>query len=532
MSPAATQRAFGAAVAMACALLASAAHAEAASMKKTSARVAPAPVTAQVEFVEGGTTTRPIDVSPSSRRGKNTPEAAPSAPARVTAGAALTEGARIEVPSDGYLRLRLADGSVVRVLAGSDVELRRLRRKKGTDHYESIIDVRRGKVESEVAPQKPGRVFEIHAPGAVASVRGTHFDVSVDSDGRVGTAVTEGKVQLQPKPQSRRKAVRGTLVPAGQGVVLGSDGKLGERRALPAAPDLSTLPAQVEDASLLRLDFPAVPGAAGGYEVRVARDEALHEVVRNGVTKSGRIEFLALDDGAYTVGVRALDGEGLAGAESRRPLVVHARPVPPLYQSPQPGARVTGESGQLLCSQTASAEWVHLQVALQADFSQPSIDQPQLSACRFGIAGLPPGDYFWRVASVMRGTDGREQHGPFAAPQRFSVVATPTVGSIDVFDGNENPTLSWQTTPGQTFRAQLARDEVFTDVVREAELAQPSWTLGNLPRGNYFVRLQARDASGLAGPFSPARKLRIGGVVQTSTGDGMTSSDGQLVNRP
>ncbi|RYY58898.1 MAG: iron dicitrate transport regulator FecR, partial [Comamonadaceae bacterium] len=363
-------------------------------------------------------------------------------------------------------------------------------------------DVRRGKVESEVAPQKPGRVFEIHAPGAVASVRGTHFDVSVDSEGRVGTSVTEGKVQLQPTPKASRKAARGTLVPAGQGVVLGSDGKLGERRALPEAPDLSSLPAQVEDASLLRLDLPAAPGAPGGYEVRVARDEALHQVVRNGVTKSGRIEFVALDDGAYTVGVRALDADGLAGAEARRALVVRARPVPPLYQSPQPGARVTSDSGQLLCSQTASAEWVHLQVAQQPDFSQPSIDQPQLAACRFGIAGLPPGDYFWRVASVMRGTDGREQHGPFAAPQRFSVVATPTVGSIDVIDGrdgSENPTLSWQTTPGQTFRAQLARDEAFTDVVREAELAKPSWTLGDLPRGNYFVRLQARDASGLAG---------------------------------
>ncbi|RZI93943.1 MAG: iron dicitrate transport regulator FecR, partial [Variovorax sp.] len=457
---------------------------------------------------------------------------APPAPAAVTKDSVLGEGARIEVPNDGYLRLRLADGSVVRVLAGSDVELRRMRRKKGTDHFEAIIDVRRGKVESEVAPQKPGRVFEIHAPGAVASVRGTHFDVSVDSDGRVGTSVTEGKVQLQPKPKAGRRAARGTLVQAGHGVVLDSDGKLGERRALPAAPDLSTLPARVEDASLLRLDFAALPGAVGGYEVRIARDEALHQVVRNGVSKNGRIEFLALDDGVYTLGVRALDAEGLVGPESRRTLTVQAHPVPPLYQSPQPGARVTSDSIQLLCSQTTSAEWVHLQVARDAGFSQPSIDQPRLAACRFGIASLPPGDYFWRLASVMRSADGSERHGPFAAPQRFSVAATPSIGNIFVIDGNENPTLSWQTTPGQTFRAQLARDEAFTDVVREADLAQPSWALGNLPRGNYFVRLQARDASGLAGPFSPARKLRIGGVVQTSSGDGVTSSDGELVNRP
>ncbi|RYY86909.1 MAG: iron dicitrate transport regulator FecR, partial [Comamonadaceae bacterium] len=253
-----------------------------------------------MEFVEGGTVTLAREAPPVRKRGKNAPLPVPATPAPVTAGTALSEGARIEVPDDGYLRLRLADGSVVRVLAGSDVELRRLRRKKGTDHFESIIDVRRGKVESEVAPQKPGRVFEIHAPGAVASVRGTHFDVSVDKEGRVGTAVTEGKVRLQPKAAPRRKAVPGTLVPAGQGVVLGSDGRLGQRRSLPVAPDLSSLPAEVQDASLLLLDFAAVPDAGGGHEVRIARDDALREVVRNGVSKSGRIEFLAVDDGAYT----------------------------------------------------------------------------------------------------------------------------------------------------------------------------------------------------------------------------------------
>lgn len=521
------------AVALCCALAAFGADAQPVAKQKSRAKAAP-PVTAQVEFVQGGTVTRAPD-APLKKGRRGAPPPPPpvaAAAAAVTTGTVLTEGARIEVPSDGYLRLRLADGSIVRVLAGSDVELRRLRRKKGTDHYESIIDVRRGKVESEVAPQKPGRVFEIHAPGAVASVRGTRFDVSVDPEGRVGTSVSEGKVSMQPKSTSRRKAAPGTLVPAGQGVVLGTDGRLGQRRALPPAPDLSSLPTQLNDASLLLLDLATVSDAGGGYEVRVGRDDALTQVVRNGIFKNGRVEFIALDDGAYTLGVRALDAEGLAGPETRRPLAVHARPVPPLYQSPQPGARITSDGGQLICSQTAGAEWAHVQVARQSDFSQPDIDQPRLEVCRLGLAALPLGDYFWRVASVSRNADGSVRHGPFAAPQRFSVVATPTVGQLDVMDGNENPTLSWAAVAGQTFRAQLARDEAFTAVVLEADLAQPSWTLKGLPRGNYFVRLQARDAAGLAGPFSPPRKVRIGGVVQTSTGGGLISSDGELINRP
>ncbi len=529
-----TRRSVCAAAALYCALATAGLHAHAAGKPvKARAKGAPA-VTAQVEFVQGSTLTR-VPQAPvrKPRRGAAaSPPPPAAATAAVTAGTALTEGARIEVPDDGYLRLRLADGSVVRVLAGSDVELRRLRRKAGTDHYESIIDVRRGKVESEVAPQKPGRVFEIHAPGAVASVRGTRFDVSVDPEGRVGTSVTEGKVAMQPKSVNRRRAAPGTLVPAGQGVVLGTNGRLGQRRALPPAPDLAALPTELTDANLLRLDLATVSDAGGGYEVRVARDDGFTQIVRNGIFKNGRVEFVALEDGTYTLGVRALDVEGLAGPESRRALTVHSQPVPPLYQSPQPGARITSDAGQLICSQTAGAEWVHVQVAREADFSRPDIDQPRLAVCQLGLASLPLGDYFWRVASVMRNADGSVRAGPFAAPQRFTVVPTPTVGQLDVMDGNENPTLSWPAVPGQTFRAQLARDEAFKTVVLEADLAEPSWALRDLSRGNYFVRMQARDASGLAGPFSPPRRVRIGGVLQTSTGGGVVNSDGEPINRP
>jgi hypothetical protein len=52
-----------------------------------------------------------------------------------------------------------------------------------------------------------------------------------------------------------------------------------------------------------------------------------------------------------------------------------------------------------------------------------------------------------------------------------------------------------------------------------------------LERGSYFVRLQTRDAGGPMGPFSPPRRVYIGGVVQTSTGTSLTTSDGEPVNR-
>ncbi len=74
--------------------------------------------------------------------------------------------------------------------------------------------------------------------------------------------------------------------------------------------------------------------------------------------------------------------------------------------------------------------------------------------------------------------------------------------------------------------------EAFTLPVLSAELEQPSWTLSGLARGVYFVRLQARDASGLAGPFSPPHRVRIGGVLRSGSGGGVTSSNGEPVGRP
>jgi len=338
-------------------------------------------------------------------------------------------------------------------------------------------------------------------------------------------------VKVQPrKPQ--RHGARSADVQAGQGAVVATDGQLDKRPTLPEAPDLSALPTTFEDAALFILHLPALRPTVAGYAVRIARDTAMQAVARNGLFPSERVQFPALDDGDYLLGVRAVDADGLAGAESRLPIRIHARPVPPLYQAPAPGARITGDTGQLICSDVAGTDGVHLQVAPRSDFTRPVIDEVRQGPCRFGIATLSPGDYGWRTASVVRNADGALRRGPFAAPQSFSVVDAPSVGGIDVDDNSESPTLRWQAEPGQTFRAQLARDADFAAPLLDVELDTPSWTLRGMPRGSYHVRLQARDASGLVGPFSPARRVHIGPVVRTLDGGTLGASDGLPVGRP
>ncbi|MET0540930.1 MAG: FecR domain-containing protein [Variovorax sp.] len=478
--------------------------------------------TAQIEFVQGAST----GVMPAQ------PSAPAGEPAQLSAGDAVSEGTRLQVPKDGYLRLRLADGSIVRVLADSDVELKRLRARRPGSPSQSVIEVRKGKVESDVAPQPKGRKFEIEAPGAVASVRGTQFDVAVGEDGRVATAVSEGTVRLQPTPRAKgRRRAAPADVKAGQGAVVDAAGQLGPRRALPAAPDLSQLAAVYEDADVLALALGDAAAPAGGFEVRLARDAALQEVLRNGSFKAGRVQFPTPEDGDYTIGVRVVDADGLTGAESRRAIRVHARPVPPLYRSPAPRGRVPSDGGQLVCSELAGAQGVVFEVASEPDFRSVRLRELRREGCRLELGGLPPGDYWWRVASVARG-DVQGAHGPFALPQPFSVVPTPEVGALDLDDNDESPTLRWQAQPGARFHAQMARDETFTDTVADVELDAPVWKLTGQPRGQYFVRLQVRDASGLTGPFSPPRRVRIGAVVRTGSGSSLLSGDGAPVERP
>lgn len=489
----------------------------------------PSALAARAEFVRGADVLSQPATHPASARAPRAGRAAAAVPTPtpVVAGASLVAGTRIQVPEDGYLRLRLADGSIVRVLAGSDVELKRLRRRHGS--FESIVDVKRGKVESEVTKQPKGRVFEIHAPGTVASVRGTQFDVSVGPDGRVAAAVTEGEVALQARSGARRAGVRTARVSAGQGAVVGPGGELGAQRPLLPAPDLAGLSVTFEDAARMRLDFG--PSSSGDYEVRLAHDAAFADVLRNGVARGGRLQFDMPDDGVYLLGVRAIDADGLAGAEAQRSVRIHARPVPPLYQYPGPGGRVTAEDGQLVCSEVVGADAVHIQVASRADFSSPEIDAPGLARCRIGLGSLPPGDYHWRVAAV-RTANGAPVQGPFAPPQRFSIVPEPTIGTFTVVDAGEDPTLYWAAAPGQRFRGQAATDPAFLHTVLEADLAQPRWTWTGLPRGVYFVRLRVVEADGLTGPWAPARRVHVGGTVQSGSGGGIVTSDGEPVVRP
>lgn len=485
---------------------------------------------ASVEFVHGN-----VKALPPTPQGKADNAAPASAP--LAAGSTLAEGTKLEVGPDGFVAVRLADGSIVRVNAQSDVQLRQLRRRGRAGSVQSVLEVQRGSVESTVTPSKDAlRRFEVRTPRAVTSVRGTRFGVALSEDGKTTAAVLQGAVAVQsrtgeiPVPGNTPDA----LLQPGQGLAVQADGTVGSPRPLLPAPDLQALPKAVHEPGLLALDVPPQPEATA-YQAVVARDADLTQVLRSGTFANGRLRWSGLEDGSYYLSVRLIDVVGIAGLPSTQPLTIKTQPVPPLYQQPAAAGVVSNAGGQLLCTQVPGVRWYRIQVAADAAFTQPALDEARLDQCKLSVASLPVGHYFWRAASVRELAQGQADQGPFAAAQSFVLAQQPptlSAQAMQASDGDTTVNLRWQAQAGQRFRLQLARDIGFDKPTLDTLLDAPQWTAANLAAGTYFVRIQVLDPSGLQSDFSPPRSIRVGTGFSTSSGLPVSDSSGEAVRRP
>src|SRR3989344_2289113 len=311
---------------------------------------------ATVEFVHGTVTAQ-------ARAG--------DAPAPVTQGGKLEEGTALQVGPDAFVSVKLADGTVVRVQAQSELLLRQLR-----------------------------------TPLAVTSVRGTHFGVAMGESGQTTASVLSGSVAVQSRQQettgpSNSSAAAASMLGPGQGLAVAADGSVGAPRPLLVAPDTSGVPAMLSDASILAINVPPLPGAAR-YQAQVAQDADFTQVLRHGSFADGQLRWKAVEDGRYYLSVRALDDAGIPGVPAVQPFVVKTRPVAPLYQQPAPGAVLASGTGELRCTQVPGVAWYRLQVARDAQFTQPVLDEQRLTECRLPLNTLPVGNYFWRAASLLQ----------------------------------------------------------------------------------------------------------------------------------
>lgn len=415
------------------------------------------------------------------------------------AGAILAQGALVETGEQGSIALRFSDGATTVVQPRTTVRLEALRTLAAGGVGRTRLRLDAGRIENAVAPQrKPGALFEVQTPAAVAGVRGTRYRVA-DVDGSALTEVLEGAVAVAGKAGEGT----GLDLKAGFGVRVAAGGTVQSPVALLAAPNLSSLPT-LQERPLVRLRIPPLEGAER-YRAQVSSDPSFQAVLQETVFKGQEMRFVGLPDGDYVVRVRGIDAQGLEGRDGVHAFRLKARPEPPFASAPADRSKVRGEQVEFRWTEAAQADRYVLQIATDAAFASLVHEAVDLRGTTHSPAeAFKPGAYVWRIASVR--SDG--DRGPWSDPAGFNVLPAPALPEPPAID-EKTLTLRWPAEPGQRFLFQMARDGGFEKIHLERRLDQPSITLPRPEAGTYFVRVQATDPDGFVGPFTTTQRIEV-----------------------
>jgi hypothetical protein len=243
---------------------------------------------------------------------------------------------------------------------------------------------------------------EVRTPTAVAGIRGTDFRVSVDTDDATRTEVLSGSV-----------AVTGM---AYEVTVNKGEGTYVKKNTPPISPVPIMNPPVLKRLSSFTFQCDNADGA-DSYRMILARDEQIHEQVKESIIKPDEIfDITGSDDGAYYIQASAIDQYGLEGFPSEPEKIIVSDPMPPIVQVP---------SNREKYQNVMEFRWVkskgcvkyHLQVAEDAEFQTlredtimiwPYLDNiPQMDqVCSTYREGYELKTYYFRIAAIDR--QGRE----------------------------------------------------------------------------------------------------------------------------
>lgn len=420
----------------------------------------------------------------------------------VAAGQALPQGARLQAGDGGQATLQLVDGTVLRLRAGSAVQVETSRRLPGSGGALSGVKVEDGQVEVQ-AQKRPGAGapgFQISTPQGLLGVRGTEFRVSVDARAETTrNEVLEGQVMTEG-----RDGRAGRSVAAGFGVVVDRSGTVTPPVRLLAPPDVSAWPA-LQERVLVRFPIRPQPAVvAYRAQVAAAADPAFERVLQDVRSTGAELRLVDLPDGDYRIRVRAEDAQGLQGRDALHLFTLKARPEPPLPTGPGPKAVVSGARLDLAWASVDEARSYRLQLARDEAMREPIQDQRTLAGTAWSVDALAPGVYFWRLASERSDTD----QGPFGPVQRVELRALPAPLPPPRV-GEDSLKLAWEGLPGQTFEVEFARSADFAVLELTRRTEQSALELRLPGTGRYWVRMRARDPDGFVGPYTAPQAFTV-----------------------
>ncbi|RCS57565.1 FecR family protein [Parvibium lacunae] len=444
-------------------------------------------------------------------------------------GSTIPESSVIQTGENGYVTVKLPDGSLLHIPAASQIHLAKLKRYLHGPVLETQIQVERGRIETQVAKQAPGSRFSIGSPTAIAGVRGTEFRLAYRPGTQITTTeVEEGRIQFgankplndeSTKPGQRQKVTPpGVGLAAGYGAVATAQGEVSAPIALLPAP---TLPPEQILQERLTLQFkPVLPESSQQVRAIVAADRDFQTILGERLVTAGQvISFPAPNDGEYWLRLRAIASTGLEGLSGETAFSVAARPEPPLLQQPAPNAKQREETVRFNWTTEPDLRYL-LQIAKDSQFRQLHVERDIKQG--ESVENLPVGRYFWRVASVQGA-----RRGPWGEALSLQVLAGPSPLSPPSDEG-KTLQFSWGAEPGQTFEAEIARDPEFKQLLLRQRIPHPTLVIARPAAGKYYIRYRCRDSDGYLGPYSRPQEFRVMPRWSDTHGNALNASAGEV----
>lgn len=410
---------------------------------------------------------------------------------RITGGETVLTGPR------SFASFRLADASILNQQPSTRLVFGRLAAYGDTGMVSTEVDLQDGRLEANATRQiAPAGGFQVKTPIAVAGLRGTAFRLNMDADGKtLRGEVLEGAVGVA----AQRKEV---VVPAGQGTLAAAGRPPAAARPLLPAPEAIALPSRIRALPIrfgwLRDD------AARAWRAQIAADAAFSQLLLEERTEQPTVQWdSALPDGRYVLRLRSVDADGLEGLNRDHPFELDLRPMPPLLTAPAEGQRSYDGNVAFSWGLPEEAHGFVLQLSPTRHFGR-DVQEIRLDAVTRHVAQVPPGTWYWRMASV---SDKGERHlwGP---PQSFQVrplPAAPPPGETRTEAGKVH--LAWLPVAGaEQYELELGKTAGFETPLAQQKSAATRASL-TLKPGKYLWRVRGLEGDGQAGAWSQANPV-------------------------